>query len=179
MVAMYLDNCVLWEMTNLRNLQEIYNICLKECHNANIPIKDKNIIDIGIVDCNLVNYFGICISQTKVDDFIIFVRSDLMDESCPINELKETIIHELIHTCDGCWKHTKTWMKYARILNTKYGYELTTSKDKDTVFHKEKPILHRFVCPKCSSIYNMRSENSIPNSYYVCPFCKSYYIKIH
>lgn len=167
----------------MRNLQEIYKECVQECKDAYIPIRDDKVISIEVENKDEVGYYGAC-DITHSDNnliFNIYINSLFLDEDCPLIELKDTIIHELIHTCPRCGIHGKTWMKYAKIMNEKYGYELTTSKDNDEIFHKDKPILHKYVCPKCESIANFRTEHpecDEPNTYVICPFCRSHYKKI-
>ncbi len=39
-------------------------------------------------------------------------------------DLQETIIHELIHTIDGCLNHNKKWRSYASLCSYKFGVEI-------------------------------------------------------
>lgn len=113
---------------------------------------------------------------------ILYIHPKLLNDNCPLIELKETIVHKLIHTCPRCGIHGKTWMKYAKIMNEKYGYELTMSKDDDAIFHKDKPILRQYVCTKCNSICNLRTvtdRDDAPNVYHICPFCSSNYKRVY
>lgn len=166
----------------MRNLQKIYYECVQECKNAKIPIRDNKVIKIGLMTDELEDFYGVCYKELNNEGFSIYINPLLFNENCNIKELKETIIHELIHTCSRCWTHGKTWMKYANIMNNKYSYELTTIKDYDAIFNKEKPILHHYICPNCGSIYNTRTINECdynPNNYKICLFCRSNYKKIY
>ena len=43
---------------------------------------------------------------------------------CDEKKIKQTIAHELIHTCKGCMNHGERWKHYAMIMNRRYGYEI-------------------------------------------------------
>lgn len=38
---------------------------------------------------------------------------------------RETLAHELLHTCYGCRNHGKRWKGYAERMNRAYGYHIT------------------------------------------------------
>lgn len=162
----------------MRNLQEIYKECVQECKNAKIPIRDDKVIKVYSENDEFLDSYGICTVHKLNITFDIYINPMLLDEKCPIEELKEVVVHELIHTCPRCYSHGKTWMKYAKMMNDKYGYELTTNKDTDAIFHKSLPIIHHYFCPDCGSLYNMRIEDSDyfnKDILYQCPFCHFYY----
>lgn len=164
----------------LRDLQKLYEACVHECKDANIPIRDNRVYKIKFTEHDSESSWGFCVLNKKRMTFSIFINSTLSSEACPIEELKDTVIHELLHTCPRCQGHGKTWMKYAGILNEKYGYELTTTRDDDAVFHKGKPVLHRYICKTCGSVFNLRTENETyfnPNARFICVFCRSPYPK--
>lgn len=39
--------------------------------------------------------------------------------------IQMTIVHELLHTCEGCFNHGAKWKYYAEVMNNKYGYQIT------------------------------------------------------
>lgn len=155
----------------MHDLKRIAAECIKEMKTASIPIKDNEILDIKSGD---INGFGLCIDDGHYKNFTIIIRNDLIQDICPLTDLKQIIIHELIHTCPRCGSHGKTWRKYALIMNKKYGYPLLEGKDDDSIFHKEKPVLHRYICPKCGTRYDSRSESGDHR----CPFCYTWYDEI-
>ena len=164
----------------MRDLQKLYKECVQECKDANIPIQSNRVFKIKYTDYKPEKHWGFCVRNKEKMTFSIFINSLLSGEECPIEELKHTVIHELLHTCPRCWGHGKTWMKYVRILNKKYGYELTTTRDNDAVFHKEKPILHRYICETCGSFLELRTEDETcfnPHVYNICAFCREPYPK--
>lgn len=93
----------------------------------------------GITPGNIVNWrintraksrWGLCKKLNDGTGFeiqiahILLVSDDVSEKAC-----KTTIIHEILHTCEGCKGHTGLWKQYAAIMNEKYGYNIkrTTS----------------------------------------------------
>lgn len=89
-------------------------------------------------------------------------------------ELKEVIVHELIHTSPRCISHGKAWRKYAKMMNDSYGYSLMEEKDDDAIFHKELPVIHKVACPVCGAFYCCRNQkiwmNAESSGGFVCFF---------
>ena len=47
--------------------------------------------------------------------------------------IRNTLIHELLHTCPGCLNHGPKWKAYADIVQRRFGYNITRAGgDKDT-----------------------------------------------
>ncbi len=42
---------------------------------------------------------------------------------------KETIMHELIHSIDGCFDHKNKWQNIVSLVNRKYGYTISRCVD--------------------------------------------------
>lgn len=155
----------------MHDLRKIYLEYVAEMKAVDIPVQDEKIVEIKAGDMN--RYLGLC-NDDGYHNFTIVIRKDFLQDRCPFKELKEIVIHELIHTCPRCFSHGKTWKKYAQIMNDAYGYSLLEGKDDDSIFHKDKPILHRFVCPKCQICFDARAEGGSHR----CPFCQSWYEEI-
>lgn len=45
----------------------------------------------------------------------------------PEQSLRETLAHELLHTCHGCRNHGKRWKMYAQRAGEVYGYRIARS----------------------------------------------------
>lgn len=41
--------------------------------------------------------------------------------------LQDTLVHELLHTCKGCFNHGAQWKQYAEWMNAIYGYHISTT----------------------------------------------------
>lgn len=94
----------------MRDVNVIAIECMRELEN--IGIKCGNVIKIDI-NTRAKKRWGQC--RKIGNNYIIEVNQILLREDTDIDGLKNTIIHELLHTCKGCMKHTGEWKQL--ILN--------------------------------------------------------------
>lgn len=149
----------------MRDIEAVMQECIDEMKRIQIPIRDDEIIKVEAADIEDLGWWQ---DDGYWKNFIIQIRKDLLEEKCPMVVLKEVMIHELIHTCKRCWSHGKTFVKYAKMMDEAYGYHLMLIKDEDSIYHPEKPICQKFVCPKCGARYNSRK----PKGNYACIYCE-------
>jgi predicted SprT family Zn-dependent metalloprotease len=102
----------------------------------------------------------------------------LEDERISETACKETIIHELLHTCKGCMRHTGKWKYYADVVNQVYGYNIkrvTQGQEKGVENYEgtQMAIKYVFTCGKCgATIYRKRDSRFTRNyKYYGCARC--------
>lgn len=105
----------------MRNLYEVAEICCNEVSRCGI---DTGIIFQFKTNPRLRTTWGIC--RPWRGAFIIEVHPFLLDDRTPEKVLKNTLIHEILHTCPGCQNHGRLWKSYADRVNRLYGYEITT-----------------------------------------------------
>lgn len=87
----------------------------------------------------------------------------LLDESVCESDfgLRNTLIHELLHTVDGCKGHKGKWEELANKVNANYGYGIkrcSTDEEKGVITKKEtvykKPVYnYKLICNECGHIY--------------------------
>ena len=73
--------------------------------------------------------------------------------------IRNTLIHELLHTCPGCLNHGPKWKAYARIVQLRLGYQIVRAggdKDKDSALaqaHRQKrearTVKYLLSCSQC------------------------------
>lgn len=97
----------------------------------------------------------------------------ITDEAC-----KETILHEILHTCPGCMKHTGQWKQYAELLNARYGYHIkrvTKGEEKGVENYevKSRPVKYIFTCEVCGAVIRRKRESKFTRNYrqYRCGRC--------
>lgn len=90
--------------------------------------------------------FSINISERLLHD-------DISDNSC-----KNTIMHEIIHTCEYCFNHGSEWKHIADIVNDCYSFynikRCTSSEEKginEEIEKKESKYILR--CTKCGKLF--------------------------
>lgn len=152
-----------------KKLQEVYLECIEEMNAIEIPF--RRITDISVnyraksrwgQCCKRYDGLGIC--------FEININADLLHDDAPVKALKETIIHEILHTCPECFCHTGEWKRLADLVNDCYGYNVkrtNTAEEKgmDT-FYKQHDELARkptwkytICCAKCGKVLAKRQRS--------------------
>ena len=103
----------------MKNLEIILQECLHECDD--VGIKYGNIEKIYI-NKRLRSTWGIC--RKKVingkEIFLIEINPRLLKEESSLSSIKDTVMHEVLHTVNGCHNHSKNWKNYACLINMKY-----------------------------------------------------------
>lgn len=157
----------------MKNLYKLFNECTKEVKDAGI--KYGNIVSISI-NSRAKRRWGQ--AKKKNEGYYINISERLLQDDISDTATKDTIIHEILHTCDGCMNHGDEWQKMANIINSRYpqyhisrctsyadkGLQITTNDYKYNVICREcgstwnynragKVIqnIHNFRCPKCGT----------------------------
>ena len=60
--------------------------------------------------------WGYCVKVSK-GLFDIQIAAALLQDDVDEQAVKDTIVHELLHTIPGCLKHTGKWKQYANTIN--------------------------------------------------------------
>lgn len=105
-------------MNEYERLRKLSEEAKSEVLKLNIPIGKTITFKVG----NLLRAFGNCTLKRNIakgDYFIISIASTLLQAGSD-TDVKDTIIHELIHTVDGCMNHGYLWKSYADKVNRAY-----------------------------------------------------------
>ena len=89
-------------------LNSVAKMCIAQLKQLNIPIS-ANITFFVNIDANN-NYFGRTIQYGN--EYVIEIAEELVDPKY-ITGLKNTVMHELIHTIHECMNHGAVWRAYA------------------------------------------------------------------
>lgn len=87
--------------------------------------------------------------------------------------LRQTLIHELLHTCPGCRNHGERWKAYALVVKEKLGYEIErtvkTESPPGPLRHEE--VKYILECQSCGAqIKRMRMSKAVKSPWrYRCP----------
>ena len=84
----------------MKDLRQVAKICMQELDA--LGIEYGNVVR-WEVNTRAKKRWGMC--SKACGGFAIQVNGRLLDDDADLNGLKSTIIHELIHTCKGCWNH--------------------------------------------------------------------------
>lgn len=145
----------------MRDLNEIAEECEKDL--AAIGIK------IGWITGYTVNSrakrrLGLC-SSNGCGGFNIQVSEVLLRDDVPMEELRHTLYHELLHTCKNCQNHGKEWKRLAKKVSLAYNMDISrcASPDEKSVHilqdqHREQ-AKYKYQCQGCGKVHiNMRAS---------------------
>lgn len=155
----------------MRNLKMYAKECMTELDN--IGIEYGNIIEFRI-NTRAKKQWGSC--KAVPSGYLIDISAVLLDEKNDEQGLKNTIIHELLHSCKGCMNHGKNWKYLAQKVNDAYGYNIkrVTSYEEKGVLEETKPVAnHKVICLGCGCVYTrIKASKLITNtSRYRCGYC--------
>lgn len=156
----------------MRDLKKYTVECMEELDKLNITY--NNVIDVS-ENSRAKHRWGQC--RRVPGGFTININSMLLDERVPEKHLKETLMHELLHTCDGCFNHGEKWKYLAALIGRKYGYEVSRAVSyadmgiaEEITEKQPKYAVH---CTRCGqTIYRYRKSDLIQNpEEYTCGIC--------
>ena len=168
-----------------KRLEEVFNECIDEMNAIDIPF--------GKITEVTVNYraksrWGQCCKRydyTVGTVYKININADLCHPDASERGLKETIIHEILHTCPDCMCHTGEWKRLADLVNDCYGYNVKRTNNADEKgmndFYKQHDELVRkpnwkyeIRCKSCGRVLGRRRKacKLTMNPYrYRCSYC--------
>lgn len=161
----------------MRDLNKIAAECMAELDALQIPYRE---VENFVVNSRAKSRWGRC--QTSASGkFIISISDRLLMEDASMNGLKNTIIHELLHTCAGCMNHKAKWKFYADKVNRAYGYDIKRTSTADEKGVKEvvrkRKINHKYVCEKCGQVVTRERDRGFEKTHR-CGKCYGNFIKI-
>lgn len=147
----------------MRNLDEYAILCMEEL--GKIGIEYGNIVEVK-VNTRAKKRWGQC--RAIPGGYSINISIVLLDERNDEQGLKETIIHELLHSCKGCMNHGENWKRLAAKVNRAYGYNVkrcSSAEDKG-VQEETRPVSVRtpnyiIKCNRCGHTYTRMRMSKI------------------
>lgn len=165
----------------MKNLHVLFNECVEELKRINMDISN-NIVEVK-VNGRLSRSLGRCVYNRRYGSYTIEINPCMLGDSVEINATKNTIIHELIHTCPGCMNHGYQWKRRGDRVNRMLGYNISrcassNELEADGVEIKLREYKYALECPTCGNQWKYRRWcESLENpSRYQCSKCKS---KLH
>lgn len=148
----------------MKDLKRLYLECVSEARSVGLDISDRIT---GIeVNSRLSRALGRCAAQYAVGGGYTYrievnpcMLADGLDDTIP----KNTIIHELVHTCPGCMNHGPEFQRRALMVNRRLGYHVSTTTDGNAleaagVTLKRAADNYGIVCKKCGRVVQRRKR---------------------
>ncbi len=119
----------------------------KQARALGLPVSEKTAPHV-VINSRTVTRFGCC--RFADGSYTIEVAANVaMGGEGPC---RETLAHELLHTCPGCRNHGARWREYARRMNQAYGYNIrrTTTNEAMGVV-SQRPYKYLLRCEVCGT----------------------------
>ena len=129
---------------------------VKKCFDMLLEVEIKwGDITTIMIDEKMYSYLGVC--SRRGGRFKITINPALLDSS--ETDLEDTILHEMIHTVDGCWNHGAEWKRKAKMINDRFGYNISRCGNTDAVEKRREehsPYKYAVECPVCGYRWKYR-----------------------
>lgn len=153
-------------------LKSVARLCEKELDALNIPYAK------GIaysVNTRAKSRWGQCRYNRATKSYSINI-ADVLVEPTYVKGLKNTIIHELLHSVPNGMSHTGEWKRYANMINKHYGYNIkrtNTDVEKGVALKNNDDSKYVFVCKECGQIIRRNRKSKFTENFqlYKCGKC--------
>lgn len=158
----------------MKDLMSLVAICKAELDGLGIKYGKVNNFTVNTrAKCRLgqcrkiaLGLFDINISEALLKDEI--------DDQIALN----TIMHELLHTVKGCFKHTGKWKVYAEYINSnlpRYNINRVATESETALIKDRKQPVYKYIlrCTKCGQEIKRQKETKVVTNYkiYRCGKC--------
>jgi predicted SprT family Zn-dependent metalloprotease len=154
-------------------LNTIYNEAVEKVIAANIPL-DINKIQRVVINTRAKKRWGQC-KKLPNGKFEININTDLVEQS--EDGTLNTVIHELLHTIDGCLNHGEQWKRYANKINRIYGMNIkrTSNAEDKGVERTVTKVDYKYIlqCQGCNQIFRRSRQTQFVTNpqIYKCGGC--------
>ena len=136
----------------MHDLQAVFDQCCQRLDQLQIPYAKNCKL---LTDSRLKRSWGSCRKHPD-GGYTIKISPVLLEDSVPIDSLKDTLFHELLHTVPGAMSHGKTWLQLAKQVNLATGLDIkrsTTASDKGIMqdFANDPSVKFLCICESCGA----------------------------
>lgn len=133
-----------------------------------IPVS-RRIAPEVLVNSRAKRRLGCC--YIREGGYAVEVSARLLDDE---DALRQTLAHELLHTCPGCRNHGEAWKRYAAVANEALGYQiqrLAPAGEEDQAPSRREAARYLLVCQSCGrEIPRARRSKAVRQPWrYRCP----------
>lgn len=157
----------------MKNIYAIYKKCREMLVNIDIECgKVSNLI----VNSRAKNRWGRCSFKKETNSYEIQLNSTLLEDGVADDGAINTMLHELLHTVEGCDGHGAKWKYLADRVRRNYGIVIKrTSSAQDKGVPEDNPMNAKYVfkCNHCGKIVTWDRECKFTRLYecYRCGTC--------
>lgn len=130
-------------------------------------------IDPDIELTRATRVFGKCRRDNINNIHTIYISKYFINN--PTAEVKNTLVHEVLHTVEGCMNHGNKWKALANRMNNHYGYNIKRTANYVMNNEEANQIKRQYTirCQGCGqTIYRQKKSKLITNTHlYRCGKC--------
>ena len=133
-------------------LKRLVNESIQELKNIGLEDKIHSYINFSI-NYRAKKRLGQCHRKTDID-----ISSWLLEIGSN-NDIKNTIIHEILHTFDDTIGHKEKWQYYARYVGNRTNYSITRTANIKEIYkkaHIEMPHRYEITCKRCGDAFHQQ-----------------------
>ena len=152
-------------------IEKLFQQVKREAQQAGIPMSSH--ISGIVINRRAKKRFGCCKAAKSFAGYTSYqieVSEKIL--ACDEKKIKQTIAHELIHTCRGCMNHGERWKYYAAVMNQRYGYEIKRtatdeemgvkiSSSSEGYMKKQENYKYRIVCMRCGYVFHRKRMSEV------------------
>lgn len=160
----------------MKDLQKFYKLAIEQLDAIGIPYGN---IDKVTINTRAKKRWGQCCTtlssrywENRI--FSINISVELLKDNISDEALMNTIIHEILHTCENCMNHGKDWQYWANYVNdcySCYNIKRTTSFEEKGI-NRDEVIKYNYLvkCNKCGYEWKKQKRSSVVTypSHYHC-----------
>lgn len=136
----------------MKNLQKHYETAYNMVTGAGIQLRPKN--SIQLKPSKAKSYFGACLR--KNDEYTIKISEIAFQLG--EKEVINTLIHELLHTVEGCFNHGYKWQNYAYKINRLYNLNIARTSSGEGLQIDYK---YEIQCQECKNIIGRHKKSKV------------------
>lgn len=144
-LSLYAEN----EVQQPHQVDQLMQDVIEQAKALNIPVSEQINPHVRI-NRRATGRFGACFANKRSGTFVIEISDVLLtasEQAC-----RQTLAHEVLHTCYGCQNHKKRWHHYAEMMNTAYGYCISRTDSPERLGVESKSVVRYLVeCTQCGA----------------------------
>lgn len=116
------------------------------------------------INSRFTRTLGLC--KDKGNNFFTIKINESFLRSAEPQSIHDTIMHEVIHTCKGCYNHGPEWHRVGNLVSKKFGFTITRTYNDSSYsqFMRNKKatrIRYQIGCPNCGIIKECYSPTKV------------------
>lgn len=163
-----------WMETKLKaheTLEKMLYECAIDMVNVGLPIQTEKID--GIYIQKVKDTHAVCSFRTDENGELTFsiiideTFAKYMDDEVVIANIKNSIYHELLHTCPECQNHNDNWLNLAIECDAKLGTHTRTRQDDEIYYNRAQGMeIATYSCKHCGFTFSTIRDYG---KYIICP----------